>query len=371
MLKQERGRFAAKPPRLLFLDHCAMIGGAQISRRALYFRLHEEGCSVAEIVPSAGRPFPLQVRRRSTGLLALALNACYCFFLFLSRGRPYWYCNSILDRLQCIFVPPRYLVTHIRDLPRPWQVRVMRWLPCRCYLVSSSFMLAKVAQLAPFARPIHVVPNVVERTSGHREKALQARPFRILTVANLVPWKNHALAIEAVRWLASRGVQVRLDIWGGDPMEENFAYRRKLLEACRTLPERCVQIQEGKRIGPEDYRRYHCLLHPAEEEPFGRVVVEALLNGLPVLGPLSGNTARLLEDYPGGILYGDNRPETIGDAVWMLATHYSDYREAVRVARPRLENDFSAAEAVRALRGSRALPVDVLQGNLQCGRTDG
>jgi glycosyltransferase involved in cell wall biosynthesis len=338
------------PVQWIFLDHCAVDGGAQISLKALCSRLKESGHRIIEIYPSSYSLFPLTIRSRIPGLAALFLNSLYCIALSFKHSRPQWYCNSFLDRLQCAFIPPSRVVTHVRDLPKPWQRLAMRFFPSRAYVVSSEFMRKKLAREVPDACPIHVIPNVVEGGEiPFRVFTDPPLPLRVLMVANLVPWKKHEKALEAVSLLASTGFPICLDIWGSDPLRENGPYRERLLRVLSLLPHGIANLVEGKRIQPEDFSRYHCLLHPAEGEPFGRVLVEAMLGGLPILGLYSGNTREFIEKYSAGIIFPTNEPDVIAGALVLLSSQYRYFHSRASRNRERLCRDFSANSAMQEI----------------------
>jgi glycosyltransferase involved in cell wall biosynthesis len=338
---------AESPARWVFLDHCTVTGGAQISLTALCTGLKNNGYQILEVRPSTHSFFPMTIRRQIPGLLVLVLNSVYCLALSFRHGHPQWYCNSILDRLQCAFIPTNRVVTHVRDVPKSWHRLVMRLLPSQAYVVSSEFMRKRLAQILSSSHPIFVIPNVVHGGQAPLDLIVDApNPLRILMVANLVPWKQHLKAIEAVGLLVAAGLPVRLDIWGNDPLHENSDYRETLLKSLSLLPKGIATLVEGKRIFPEDFFNYHCLLHTAEEEPFGRVLVEAMLGGLPILGLDSGNTGEFIRKYSAGLIYPSNDPDLIAGALALLSSQYMYFKKRAIRNLERVRLDFSTASAV-------------------------
>ncbi len=335
-------------PLWIFLDHCALDGGAQISLQAFCSGLKGIGLPILELGPSHNGPFPLTVRRRLSGLFALMVNIIFCFIIHLKHFRSHWYCNSVLDRLQCALIPSFLIVTHIRDIPKPWHALAMRVFPSKAYVVSSEFMRRRMSQIAPNVGPVHIIHNIVSEGLYRRDVfADEPLTFRVLMVANLVPWKKHVTSIEAVALLASVGFPVYLDIWGSDALMENQPYRTLLWQLIRSLPKGTVSLVEGKRIRQENFSKYHCLLHPAGDEPFGRVLAEATLAGLPIVGSDSGNTGAFIKRYSAGIIYPSDSPHVVAGAIVLLQNQYTYFQNRLRKNQERIANDFSVQNALR------------------------
>ncbi|MFN8634080.1 MAG: glycosyltransferase family 4 protein [Chloroflexota bacterium] len=69
------------------------------------------------------------------------------------------------------------------------------------------------------------------------------------------------------------------------------------------------------------YRAADILVVPSWYEPFGMVILEGMLYGLPIAATAVGGPAEILEDGRTGILFPPKDPEALGEAVLRLVEH--------------------------------------------------
>lgn len=153
-------------------------------------------------------------------------------------------------------------------------------------------------------RPIAVIYNGVlrgERYAVLREQA-QDRwqgdgPFTLALVGLIHPSKGHIEALEALHLLRSAGHDVRLII-AGDGRD------RDVLQRIQDLGLQDAVELPGFVSDPYVvFLRAHALLMCSRNEAMGRVTVEAMASGLPVIGHNSGGTPELVQDGVNGLLY--------------------------------------------------------------------
>jgi len=101
-----------------------------------------------------------------------------------------------------------------------------------------------------------------------------------------------------------------LTIAGGGPLEAHI--RARLTERTHFLG----RVPRGE-LGAL-YARHHLLCTPALSEPFGLVVLEALISGLPVVGTRVGGIPELVEDGRTGLLVPPGDARALADALAML-----------------------------------------------------
>jgi glycosyltransferase involved in cell wall biosynthesis len=164
----------------------------------------------------------------------------------------------------------------------------------------------------PYDR-ITIIPNGVLR--GDRYPGLQERahhrwsstqPFTFLMVGLIHPSKGQLEAVEALTILVHRGYDVRLVIAGGGRDRD---LRERI--ACSGIADRVDLLGYVEEVLPL-YFRSHALLMCSRNEAMGRVTVEAMACGLPVIGHASGGTPELVRDRSNGLLYAGGASDLAG-----------------------------------------------------------
>jgi hypothetical protein len=132
------------------------------------------------------------------------------------------------------------------------------------------------------------------------------RPFTVGRVSRDAPDKHHPEDPALYRMLASRGLRVR--IMGGTCLATALAG----VEGVELLP-------AGAESTPDFYRSLDAFFYRtgASTEAYGRVVVEAMATGLPVVAHVRGGYAEVMEDGVSGLLI--QSQEQAYDAVMLLA----------------------------------------------------
>jgi glycosyltransferase involved in cell wall biosynthesis len=293
-------------------------------------------------------------------------------------GRPaVLYSNSIKAHLACALLPGYTRVWHLHEFPPPvfgpiWRVAAFA-LPTAVLAPSPSTADAWRGLLGP--KPV-VVTNGVDldrfkpapRTFWiHDQLDLPHEAALIGMPAVFARWKGHLLVVEAFEQAAADLENVHLVLVGG-PMYDTVAERGYAEELSRrvrrasvggqpnasTLSDRIhfVRFQNDPwRLYPEFDVVVHFSTLP---EPFGRVVVEAMACGTPVIAARSGGPAEVIEDGVQGWL------TTPGDTKQLARTMQTalagDLRAVGAAGRVQAEALFSAdrfaAEVAQALRGA-------------------
>lgn len=122
-------------------------------------------------------------------------------------------------------------------------------------------------------------------------------------VGQLVSWKNHGDFIRAASCIRSVAGGVRFVVAGTDIFDDNPAYRDELIELSKRFGLSDVVTFLGWWDDmPGFYSSLSVLVHPALGEPFGRVLVEAMGCGLPVVAYDCGGPSETVRDGKTGFL---------------------------------------------------------------------
>jgi N-acetylglucosaminyl-diphospho-decaprenol L-rhamnosyltransferase len=195
---------------------------------------------------------------------------------------------------------PRTVFQHNDLLPGPAVGRLVRAVAARYDRVVAlsgavAHDLDPTGALGARIRVCH--PGVdLERFSGLPEPE---QPGQALLLGAIVDWKRPDLALEATAIAARDLPGLRLRV-AGAPLDGRGEELLLGLLARSERPDLSGRVElSGPMDAADALRDASCLLHCADTEPFGLVVLEALASGRPVVAPASGGPAELLDDGVG------------------------------------------------------------------------
>ncbi|MCB9170788.1 MAG: glycosyltransferase family 4 protein [Flavobacteriales bacterium] len=244
----------------------------------------------------------------------------------------------------------RPLVWHIRELPerhyflhldegRGGYGRALR--NADRLIAISEAVKADILHYTRPVRPIAVIYNgVLHRARyGELRRMAPARwsstvPFIFAMVGLIHPSKGQLQAVDALAEVCRSGIDARMVIAGEG---RDDALRQRITEL--GLEDR-VELA-GFVTDPYAVFEYaHALLMCSRNEAMGRVTVEAMAAGLPVIGHASGGTPELITDRTTGMLYTDGTGE-LAECMRLLATDPDQARKLGEQASLAAEERFS------------------------------
>ncbi len=246
-----------------------------------------------------------------------------------SRVRPdIIHANNIYASVICLLAVLCYrcrLIWHARDVCRiGWMARLCG--RASVAIVSVSHAVGKhLTELGVGTEKVHVIHNAVEgkspsntsqRNSSAEHDTVSCPPFIFANIGQLVEWKKQLLFVQA----ASRVVRKRCDaqfwIVGDDTARVHRRYRQTLLDAIAEdgieMHVRFVQWQDDIE---SIWDAVSCLVHTADCEPFGRVVLEAMLHRVPVIAVDAFGPGEIIDHERTGILVPANDPDALARAM--------------------------------------------------------
>jgi glycosyltransferase involved in cell wall biosynthesis len=374
-------------PRILFVNHGAVLGGGELSlldiaRHAasrsrvallspgpLQDRLKREGVPTVLLATSAA---VLNTRRESSRPSWAAVYGTARVALRLARAvRPgeLLYANSqkafvvaaVAARLR-----RRPLLWHLRDVLSPQHfsrrnIRLVVALANRCATrvianseaTAAAFVAAggrkhKVVVIpsgvdpAPFRRPAEESTADVRRTLG------LADSVRLVVglFGRVAPWKGQHLAIEAAARLDATALLIV-----GAPLFGEVAYAEELAG----LVERLGLTDRVKLLGfredvPRLMRAVDVVVHTSTApEPFGRVLVEAMLVERPVIASDAGGAREIVEEGITGLLVPPGQSDPLAKALRRLLDDPALRLSMGQRGRERAERRFTLLPTLEAL----------------------
>jgi glycosyltransferase involved in cell wall biosynthesis len=270
-------------------------------------------------------------------------------------------------------IEPALAAEHL-GLPHVWHLREQLgegklfrfWLPdrllCETFVRGSQAVIANAENTAEaFVRVglrdrVDVIPNGVELSSFPQQPDLPSRvrfgagPEDVLfgMCANLTSrWKEHTVFIHACAAVAHRLPSARFVLLGIDPVQGDgggaaeLSYARELHALVDELGLRGRFVFAGYvRDVPTAMSALQVLVHPAREESFGRVMVEAMAAGLPVIGPRQGGAAEIVIDGVTGMLIAPGDMDGFADNMVALGSDTQRCRLLGQAGRARAREVF-------------------------------
>ncbi|HEY1786331.1 MAG TPA: glycosyltransferase family 4 protein, partial [Pirellulales bacterium] len=152
---------------------------------------------------------------------------------------------------------------------------------------------------------LDVVPNGIDLSRFKpRQHTAGQRPLVVAMVGNLTTrWKNHRLFVRAAG-LVDSALPIQWRIFGHDPSRGGQdEYVSGLLAEAEQLGLADRFQLAGFHSDPaEIMSQIDVLVHPAESESFGRVIVEGMAAGLPVVGVAAGGVGEIVRHEETGLL---------------------------------------------------------------------
>ena len=251
------------------------------------------------------------------------------------------------------------VVWHVRDLHR---LRVLPHLlrPMTDAVVSVSRAVDEGLPLrAGSALARHVVPNGIDADAFERlarpgalraELGLSADALLLLMVGQMAPWKGHETFLRALARLQERRTDVTAVVAGSDLFGHGSGYAGSLRDLARD-----VGLGEAVRfLGQRDdvptlVADCDVLVIPSRAEPFGRVALEAMAIGRPVVGTNAGGLPEVVEDGRTGLLVAVDDPGALAAALARLADDAELRRAMGQAGRLRVRERFASEGIARAI----------------------
>jgi glycosyltransferase involved in cell wall biosynthesis len=262
--------------------------------------------------------------------------------------------------------PQAKLVVHVRDSLPPGRAprallgylgrRAAAFVPTSRYLAGGLPRGPIVAAVANAVEPDRFDPELIARREARRRLGLGADEPVLAVVGQISPHKGQAEAIEILRHVRHEHPMARLLIVGSAKFTsaatryDNRAYEAHLLELAHRHDLRSAVRFLGERQDvPALLRAVDIQLVPSWYEPFGRVALEGMIMGLPVLATTVGGTKEVVRDGQDGLLLEPRQPAAWAKAVCELLADPHRRSAMGACGRARALSRFGPAAHARAI----------------------
>lgn len=164
------------------------------------------------------------------------------------------------------------------------------------------------------------------------------KPFRLLFAGVLAEGKNQLEAIEALYLIRNKGLDAHLYIAGTG----KTSYVRLLKSRRSELGlDECVHFLGFVQDLATEYMAADAVLICSRSEAFGRVLIEAMCFGAPVVAGASGAMPELITHRETGLLYELGNPESLAENVRILLQSPGLNNNISQKAKNRVREDFN------------------------------
>ncbi|WP_127490878.1 glycosyltransferase family 4 protein [Paenibacillus glycanilyticus] len=225
------------------------------------------------------------------------------------------------------------VVWHLHDNPPKGLVgKLIRMYAARAAQAFIAISEPVSVGLGSSSGPVHLIHNgaVLSHYSELEKKRYRIELRRqldtpaggrvMVIIGQITPWKRQEDAIRALQFLIQQGEENYLWIVGEPKFrEENMLYLKKLKRLADELSVTKYIRFTGFR---NDVDQLCCaadlLLLCSENEPFGRVIIEAMAQGTPVIATSGGGVGEIIEHGRSGLLYETGNIPQLADSVRSL-----------------------------------------------------
>lgn len=190
------------------------------------------------------------------------------------------------------------------------------------------------------------VPSSLTALSAQKQAS---QPMKILAAGRITPSKGQVDAVMAVSYLVHRkGIKnFRLCILGADEMT---GYLKLVIDTIEK--ENVKDYVDIKPFAFDPFalmQSYDLMLVCSRNEAFGRITVEAMKLGLPVIATNKGGSLDIVKENFNGLLYTPGQYEELGEQIAKILASPSFYEGLSRNAAAFANETFSAEQHTRSL----------------------
>jgi glycosyltransferase involved in cell wall biosynthesis len=177
------------------------------------------------------------------------------------------------------------------------------------------------------ANEMHMIYNPVSSMLGAPARKDKAS-FVIGVVANLTAtMKNHQLVVRIAKAFKQRfpGEKILFKFFGKLPENES-EYLKQLRQAITTAGLEDIFSFEGTRPREILFNEIDLLIHPCRLESFGRIYIEAMSAGVPVIGFKGGSSEELIHHGETGFICSEDDLDHVADCIYKLKSDQHLYK---------------------------------------------
>jgi glycosyltransferase involved in cell wall biosynthesis len=238
------------------------------------------------------------------------------------------------------------LIWHARDMPKTIRAAKVCSFFCSRIIAVSNTVKNLLINLGIKEDVIYVIYNGIA-TDDLRLDAKENHTdcLTFASIGQFVPWKKQLLFIKAAERFLEDGCDANFILIGDDIFGRNGKYKKSLLEKIKTSPFASrIQVEGWQDNLSQYWKKIDCFIHPADKEPFGRVIIEAMAHNVLVIAADSCGPAEIIQDSVTGLLFKPDDVEELARAMERIAADKDLMRRLSENAKQYVISNFQAEE---------------------------
>jgi len=360
------------PAKVLYLHETSRFSGAENSLLNLVIKLDSLRFSVIFALPEEG-PLSLKLRGLGFNIALIKFPRIFSFFAFCNsitalvrlikeKNVDIIHSNSIRTHLYS-FLAGRFrgisVVWHERNLITDEMIdpeKMLYFLPDKI-ICNSHAIARRFAKKGKLPGKVSVIYNGMDTaefsplvTGEEIRKEFKIKPEQaVIGIASRFSRnKGHEIFLKAAQIILNNGSDCAFLVSGGAVFEEDHGREKYLRGMVKDIGMDDRVIFTGFREDmPKIYAAMDIFVLASDAEPCGRVILEAMASGKPVIGTNSGGTPEIVIDDITGYLVEPNNPRMLAEKIAFLVKNRDIAEKFGRAGRRRTEENFSIEKNVR------------------------
>jgi glycosyltransferase involved in cell wall biosynthesis len=216
------------------------------------------------------------------------------------------YVNTVLDFLLASIMLRQRLVVHVREIPQGFAMKVIRALLilAKAKVIFNSKATQTAFNLPPRASQAVVYNGFASPVLAEKAAFEGHRKLRILCIGRINGWKGQKVLVGAVAALPNeKRDRVSVRFVGGVYGDQTHFRDDLVNEIARLKLQNAIEMIDFVEDPTAEYREADVVVIPSIlPEPFGRVAIEGMAFGCPVIASNCGGLPEIVDDGGTGYL---------------------------------------------------------------------
>lgn len=208
----------------------------------------------------------------------------------------------------------------------------------------------RLGQVVPNGLDLAAFPRDLDGTGVRAALAIAPSTYLVGSIGRLVTWKGHHVVLRAFADFVAHCPDAHLLIAGAPDVAEP-GYDDYLRELALNLGVADRVTLTGHRTDvPQVMAALDVVCHAAiDPEPFGRVVIEGMAAGRPVIGSAAGGVLEIIEPGSSGLLFPPGNSQALASALTTLWQNPQLAASLAAAGRQRVERCFTSAQYLQGV----------------------